>query len=113
LFLRSFAGGSEARLENFLSVPYEFLPLAVSLAYGVAYTFVSKSSEDSSSERRVRVRRSLIVGAFTGLFLSTVGRFGLNLPTKLFGMPAEKAYTVHLVAIVSVHVDILVCMFHF
>lgn len=96
--LRSLPGDASVNLENFLSIPYEFLPLVISLVYGIAYNFVVTPRDASNSERRKLTKSSLIVGASTGLFLSTVGRFGLNLPTKMFGMPAGKAYTVHLVA---------------
>lgn len=103
--LQSLTSDTSGKLQSFLSIPYEFLPLAVSLVYGIAYTFVGTPTGDSNtpgkesrSERRTRIKKSLIVGALTGLSLSLVGRFGLNLPTKMFGMPTEKAYTVHLVA---------------
>lgn len=96
--LQSLPSGTSVKMENFLSTPYEFLPLVVSLVYGIAFTFIGTMGDDDTGERRIRVKKSLLVGALTGLLLSTVGRFGLNLPTKMFGMPAEKAYTVHLVA---------------
>lgn len=96
--LRSLPGDASVRLVNFLSVPYEFLPLAISLVYGIAFKFVPTPGDDRDSEKRTRMKRCLLVGALTGLSLSVVGRFGLNLPTKMFKMPAEKAYTVHIVA---------------
>ena len=96
--LQSLPGDASVSLVNFLSIPYEFLPLAISLVYGIAFKFVATSTDDSDSEKRTRIKKSLLVGALTGLSLSVVGRFGLNLPTKMFKIPAEKAYTVHLVA---------------
>lgn len=41
---------------------------------------------------------SLLVGAIFGLLLSIVGRFYLDLPKKLFLLPNNKQYTVHLYA---------------
>lgn len=96
--LQSIASGTNVKLDNFLSIPYEFLPLAISLVYGVAHKLVGTSTDEDTVQERMRVRRSVIVGALTGLSLSIVGRFGLNLPTKMFGMPAKMAYSVHLVA---------------
>lgn len=82
-------------LESFLSVPYEFLPLAISLVYGIAYSFLNKERDDPN---KIVDKRALVVGSLTGLFLSLVGRFGLGLPSKMFGLPQGKEYTVHIVA---------------
>ena len=90
--LRSMKGTMGVKLENFLSIPYEFLPLAISLVYGAAYRLARPETDE---EKRSRV---LFIGAVTGLSLSIVGRFGMDLPIKMFGMPPEKAYMVHIVA---------------
>lgn len=93
--LRSIKGTMGVKLENFLSIPYEFLPLAISLVYGAAYRLARCETDEEPPEKRSRV---LLIGAVTGLSLSVVGRFGMDLPIKMFGMPPEKAYMVHIVA---------------
>ena len=43
---------------------------------------------------------SFIVGSLFGLLLSLIGRFRLNLPTKLFNFTKKTEYKVHIYAII-------------
>lgn len=105
---------ASAEMKNFLSLPYEFLPVAISLVYGIVFHVLRKKSKsDESGEAPRNILPVLVAGFLTGLFLSLVGRFGLSLPTKMFGMPPGRSYVVHLVApvlyavIFGVHVNYL------
>lgn len=94
--LSTLEGTMSVKLENFLSIPYEFLPLAISFVYGLAYKTASHDTEEDAP----KIQKVVLVGALTGLFLSLVGRFGMGLPTKMFGMPPSKEHKVHIVATV-------------
>lgn len=96
--LSSLKGTTGIKLDNFLSVPYEFLPLAISMVYGIAYKLASSKKDEETDETHSNLPKEALIGAITGLSLSIVGRFGMDLPTKMFGIPRERAYTVHVVA---------------
>ncbi|CAM9699605.1 unnamed protein product [Ectocarpus sp. 6 AP-2014] len=98
--LDSLGGGMSVKLENFLSLPYEFLPVFISLAYGAAaMSLRTNSTDEPESDGKLHpVWKIVLIGLSLGLSLSLAGRFGLGLPVKMFGMPPDKAHTVHLVA---------------
>lgn len=105
--LRLLKGSMGDKMENFLTIPYEFLPVTICLVYGIAYkitTMVSGEGKypdpetDAGTGTRVHIPSALSIWALTGLSLSLVGRFGMKLPAKMFGFPKDRAHTVHLVA---------------
>lgn len=96
--LNTLGSHTNIKLENFLSVPYEFLPVAISIVYGISYKFLNRDSDDGDDISSMFGTRTLAVGSLVGLSLSLVGRFGLDLPVKMFGIPSGKEYTVHIIA---------------
>jgi len=55
----------------------------------------NKDEEDNVPRSKI-----LLCGASLGLFLSIVGRFGFDLPIKMFKMSESSSWTVHPIAIV-------------
>lgn len=95
---------NDVKLDNFLSIPYEFIPLFICLVYGIAFKFVrsgrkedGESPKESSNESLI-TPRVLLVGFLTGLGFSLAGRFGMDLPVKMFNFPREQSHRVHLIA---------------
>lgn len=88
---------ASADMKNFLSLQYEFLPVAICLIYGIVFYALKKKIPQDSQESRTNPKL-LLAGFLTGLFLSFVGRFGMSLPTKMFGMSPGGAHMVHVVA---------------
>jgi len=41
---------------------------------------------------------SFFIGSLMGVIFSIIGRFGMNLPTKIFGFNNKNQYQVHLIA---------------
>jgi hypothetical protein len=74
------------------SVPYELFPVFIPVLYGI-YSIINYYVVKSYG-----VNSSLIVGIVFGLMLSTIGRFGLDLPRKIFGFTKSNAHMVHLYA---------------
>ena len=107
--LKDLQGAMSTQLENFLTIPYEFLSIFICVGYGLAYHF-AKGSEDEDGERSDSLGKALLVGAITGLLFSLTGRFGMDLPVKMFRFPRERAHMVHIVA-PPVYVAIFVYVF--
>lgn len=82
-------------------VPYELIPLAVPFMFGLAnmllYYIITSNKITSTTNQLVA---SLIVGALLGLLFSLVGRFGLELPEKLYKMKEGDRWKVHPTAMV-------------
>jgi hypothetical protein len=76
-------------------IPYELFPIFLPILYGlfgvINYKIISKYKN---------VNYSLFVGALLGITLSFIGRFMLNLPTKIFDFTKKNEYKVHMYAIV-------------
>lgn len=76
------------------TIPYELFPIFIPLVYGIFgvinYYIISNYGNNYS----------IIVGMVFGIFLSIVGRFGLNLPIKLFNFTKITSYKVHIYAII-------------
>lgn len=74
------------------SIPYELFPIFISLLYGIFgvinYHIISNYGNNYS----------IIVGMGFGILLSVIGRFGLDLPIKLFGFTKNTSYQVHIYA---------------
>ena len=77
-----------------IDIPYELFPIFLPLLYGIFglinYYIVSKYGNNYS----------LIVGMVFGMLLSIIGRFGLDLPIKLFNFTKNTSYQVHIYAII-------------
>lgn len=72
---------------------YEFFPLGVALLFGtynvINYLLYKKIKSDMSA---------IIMGIAYGLTLSSIGRFGMDLPFKLFDFTRANEYMVHVYA---------------
>lgn len=98
---------SSPRVREFLSIPYEAIVLGILVAYGVTYKIMKllhRSKDegvvDDQVEPGVPTKTLVLGGAALGLSLSVIGRFGMNLPVKMFRMPPARTYLVHPIAIV-------------
>tara|TARA_B110000967_G_scaffold194991_1_gene224046 strand:+ start:230 stop:619 length:390 start_codon:yes stop_codon:yes gene_type:complete len=76
------------------TIPYELFPIFIPLLYGIFglinYYIISNYGNNYS----------IIVGMVFGILLSIIGRFGLDLPIKLFNFTKNKSYKVHIYAII-------------
>ena len=66
------------------------LEIAARLSYGIANVINVAMGNTLAG--------AAVVGALFGEILSVVGRFGLDLPKRLFDMPTEKEWHVHIIA---------------
>ena len=75
-------------------IPYELFPIFIPLLYGIFglinYYIISNYNNNYS----------FIVGMIFGILLSIIGRFGLDLPIKLFNFTKKTSYKVHIYAII-------------
>jgi len=95
--LQALSLSSNPDVVDYLSIPYETIVVGILISYGVTNIVMNRYKDD---EDRVPVSKIILCGASLGLFLSTVGRFGLDLPTKMFKLPPSRAFTVHPIAMV-------------
>jgi hypothetical protein len=76
------------------TIPYELFPIFIPLLYGIFglinYYIIKNYGNNYST----------IVGMVFGILLSIIGRFGLNLPIKLFNFTKKTSYKVHVYAII-------------
>jgi hypothetical protein len=76
------------------TIPYELFPIVIPLLYGIFgvinYYIISNYGNNYS----------IIVGMVFGIMLSIIGRFGLDLPVKLFNFTTNTSYKVHIYAII-------------
>ena len=76
------------------NINYKLFPIIIPLLYGIFgvinHHIISKYGNNSS----------IFVGILFGLLLSIIGRFGLNLPIKLFNFNKSTQYRVHIYAII-------------
>ena len=76
------------------TIPYELFPIFIPLLYGIFgvinYYIISNYGNN----------HSIIVGMVFGILLSTIGRFGLDLPIKLFNFTKKTSYKVHIYAVI-------------
>ena len=77
-----------------LDVPYELFPIVIPLLYGIFGLLNYYITTNYGNNY------SVIVGIVFGLLLSSIGRFGMDLPVKLFDFTKETAYKVHIYAII-------------
>ena len=73
-------------------VPYELFPILLPVMYGI-FGIVNYYTISNYG-----YYYSYIIGAVFGLLLSIIGRFGLNLPTKIFHFTKYNEYQVHVYA---------------
>jgi len=79
------------------NVPIEWITLVSSIVYGLVSVVIKKTIIDKNGKRDAGASANwaLLYGALTGLAFSLVGRFGMDLPSLLFGMNAQDAWRVH------------------
>ena len=72
---------------------YEFFPLGIALLFGIYnvlnYLLYKEINNDLSA---------IIIGLLYGLTLSSIGRFGMDLPSRLFDFTKTNEYMVHVYA---------------
>lgn len=73
----------------------QWYTLLFSLVYGLGALAIKRLILDPKG---VSYNWALLVGAAVGLTLSLIGRFAAHLPQRLFGMSAEGAWKVHVIA---------------
>lgn len=79
------------------NVPYEYIPIVVPLLFGLANVFMFKIRK-SNPVLGSKWWYPFAIGAVTGLIFSFIGRFGFNLPTRIFTFTKKTAFQVHLYA---------------
>ena len=76
------------------TIPYELFPIFIPLLYGIFgvinYYIISKYGNNYS----------IIVGMVFGILLSIIGRFGLDLPIRLFNFTRNTSYQAHIYALI-------------
>ena len=97
--LNALNSSSDIAIKTFLSIPYESIVVGVPLIFGLAYFLMKKSerNSDDPNKKNIHTGRVILFGSSLGLILSIIGRFGFDLPAKLFGIN-EREYSVHIVA---------------
>ena len=94
LITLTYLGSAFRAKDRPFDIPFELFSIALPLFYGlfgmVNYYVISHYGQGYS----------FLVGIFFGLFLSIIGRFGMNLPTKLFNFTRSNEYMVHIYAII-------------
>jgi hypothetical protein len=76
-------------------IPYELFAIFLPLLFGIGGV-INKYIIELTNQSNY----SLLVGALFGLMLSSIGRFGYNLPVKIFDFNKENEHMVHLHAII-------------
>ena len=70
---------------------YEFFPLGIALLFGIYnvinYLLYKKIESDISA---------IVIGILYGLTLSSIGRFGMDLPSRLFTFTKQNEHIVHI-----------------
>ena len=84
-------------------VQYETFPVFIPIMFGIAnimnVLLVQKYPKTESA---------IFSGAALGLLFSIIGRFGLDLPVKIFDTKPENEFKVHIYAFGTLCIDILV-----
>ena len=75
-------------------VSFELFVIFIPLVYGIVGVINNYITEMYGDNY------SLLVGGLLGILLSTIGRFVLNLPTKIFDFNKSTEYQVHLYAMI-------------
>jgi len=80
-------------------IPFELLPLIVPSLFGlmnIINIYIQENINLKFKGKNYLI--SGIVGAIAGLIFSFIGRFGLNLPTKMFQFTEKNEWQVHIIA---------------
>jgi|TARA_B110000967_G_scaffold146433_1_gene149891 membrane protein CcdC involved in cytochrome C biogenesis len=75
-----------------IDIPYELFPILLPFMYGI-FGIINYYTISNYG-----YYYSYIIGIIFGLLLSIIGRFGLNLPVKIFNFTKSNEYQVHLYA---------------
>lgn len=70
-------------------IPYEMFPIFIPLFFGI-FAYIEENI----------IKSPPLTGALLGLSLSLIGRFGLNLPQRMFGFNKSNEYQVHIIAMI-------------
>lgn len=90
----TYLGVAYYRKQKPSNVNFKLMVLIIPLIYGISGVINYKMIEEYG------INSSLIVGGLVGLLFSLVGRFILNLPTKLFEFTKNNEYQVHIIAVI-------------
>jgi len=91
---------SSPELKDFLSIPFEIMVIGILVSYGITYSFMKHNIDEEKDSKLSKITKVALHGGLLGLSLSLVGRFGLDLPVKMFKIPRNKAFSVHPTAFV-------------
>jgi len=72
-------------------IPYEILPIFIAIMFGI-FNMINVYFDFRGME-------TFILGGIMGVIFSIIGRFGYNLPTRIFGF-SDNEYLVHFIAFV-------------
>ncbi len=95
----SYTGVAYRRSGRPKEIPFEILALAIPLMFGVMNIlniFIQSNLKLNFKGKNFVI--AAVVGAVTGLTFSFLGRFGLDLPSKIFNISPDKEWTVHIIA---------------
>ncbi len=96
-----YVGGAFRRAGRPKNIPFEQFVLLIPVLYGLANVFNVLMGNTVAS--------AAIAGALLGTVLSFGGRFGFDLPVRLFGFTKQTEWRVHLLA-VALYVGIFVVL---
>ncbi len=91
---------ASGELKTFLSIPFETMVVGILVAYGVTFTIMKRNLDEENDSKLKKIIKISAHGAILGFTLSVIGRFGLDLPVKMFGIPRAQAGKVHPTAII-------------
>jgi len=74
--------------------------IGILVSYGITYSFMKHNIDEEKDSKLSKITKVALHGGLLGLSLSLVGRFGLDLPVKMFKIPRNKAFSVHPTAFV-------------
>jgi hypothetical protein len=87
----SYVGMANIKFKGLLN--YEIFSIILPILFGIFNIFHYILLQNTKNDMY-----SLLIGLIFGLTLSIIGRFGLDLPIKIFGFSKENEYQVHLYA---------------
>ncbi len=95
----SYTGNAYRKSGRPKDVPFEWIPIFIPIMFGLMNMlniFLQSIIKKKSTTSKYIIAAT--VGALTGLIFSLMGRFGLNLPQKIFNIEKTKEWTVHVIA---------------
>lgn len=77
-----------------IDISFHLFPIIIPILYGI-FGLINKYVIS-----KYGINYSILVGSVFGILLSSLGRFILNLPTKIFNFTNKNSYKVHIYAII-------------